>query len=283
MARFRSIPVYGLNIAANPHLRGAYIELLTRGARAVVKAHGSDYAKITPPRATDQGHIFVGSILLYTELNLRGRWYDTESGGDLPAEIRKLISVPARAKPNYRVFSYIFNETRHRFYYEARNEDGETLGPTTVRRVLTSIMDRAIQGPEAPNVEVTIIPKAGAVDRILGLRGLRRLTMRVVLPNPDTTDPEAVRRVRKRIADANAKSLEQTYIKDPAAEHIVATAEIKETASVAAENGFVTGDGLDNNNKPTSLSTTKEPRREYVDEAKGYDFLSRFLASIPFF
>jgi hypothetical protein len=277
------IPVYALNIAANPHPPGTYIRLLSRASQVVVKAHGSDYATISAPQPSpDAAGVYVGRILVWTEINLRGRWYDRESNNELSDDLRSQINIPPNAKPNFKWFSYAFKEHGHRFYFESRNEFGENVGPTTVRRVMSQLVAQDIQGFSAPEVSVTLVPNTGAVNAILALPGLRTLTMRVVLPNPDETDPEAVRRVRDRLRAAHAGQLDETYRKAANEDRLLPTQEIQETAAVAAENGFVRGEGSADGRK-VSLATNDQPRRELVPDNAGTNFLSRLLGSVGLF
>lgn len=280
MVEDRRIPVYALNVAASPHPPGVYLRLLTKAAKFVVPAHGSDWAKITAPsRPKMHDDLYTGRILVWTEIDLKGKWYDTSKDAELSEEIRKTINIPPNAKPNYRAFDYVFSEKKHRLYFEATNDLGKSIGPTVARRVLLQLLSRDLQGLEEPSVEVTLVPKDGTVRRILAIPGLRKLTIRVVLPNPDATDPATLRRVRARLQNARAKSLEETYVKQPRAKRLIATDEIRDTAEVAALNGFVSGEG-GTDEKPVSLSTANEPRKEIIRAGGGVSFLNRLLASV---
>lgn len=278
----RLIPVYALNIAATPHPAGIYIKLLTRAATFFARAHGSDYARISVPKESDRDGVYTGRILIWTEIDLGGKWYDVSADAELSDALRKTISIPENAKPNFRTFDYIFYEKKHRIYFEARNDLGNTVGPSVILRVLRQLLSQDLQGLKAPSVEVTLVPKEGTVARILAMPGLRKLTMRVVLPNPDATDNATLLRVRKRLQDANARQLDETFTKRPGAARLVATQEIKDTAAVAAENGYVRGERTVDG-KLVALSTSDEPRREYARADAGASFLSRVLGSIGLF
>lgn len=86
-----------------------------------------------------------------------------------------------------------------------------------------------------------------------------------------------------RLTDAKAKQLDEIYTKKAGEDHLFATPEIRETAEIAAENGFVTGVGR-RNGKRVEASTTKLPRIETIpaDQAGG-SFLSRLMGSIGLF
>ena len=276
----RTIVACALNLSANPHPTGVYVSLLRQAARFLVKARASDYAKITTPRKSEHGDYYAGRILEWTEIDLKKPWLDLDSEDVLSPTLKKAIAIPPSAKPNYRVFNYVFAEERHRLYFESVNEFGERLGPHTARSIFTRLLSRELQGPKSPEIEVTVVPQTGVIGRILNMPRLRKLYIRVTLPNPDTASPAARKRVFDRLKEANARQLEEEYTKSTEADHLVATPPIRETAEVASENGFVRGEGKDANGKKLEIATDRYPQRIYISAERGGTFLSRLLASV---
>jgi hypothetical protein len=74
--------------------------------------------------------------------------------------------------------------------------------------------------------------------------------------------------------------LEEKYIKSSEATNLVPTSEIREHADVAAENGFVRGEGRDADGKKVEIATDRYPKRIYVSVERGQSFLSRLLAVV---
>lgn len=282
MARGRTIQVAALNISANPHPPGIYVSLLTKAAGRSTNFRGNDWAKFTKPiESKSHPGVYVGRVLAWTEIDTKGPWLDDEKDDFLSAEDKAEINIPKKAKPNYRVFSYIFREQGHRLYFEIRNEFGETFGPTTGQRIFFNLL-QAPAVRQQVDLDVTIVPRKGAVNSVLALPGLRQLHIRVIVPN-DTADEAKRQRVLKRLKDANAKQLDETYVKRAGEERLIATAEIRETAEVAAENGFVEGVGR-RNGKRVEASTTKQPRTETIPfDQPGASLLSRVMGSIGLF
>lgn len=282
MARGRTIRIAALNISANPHPPGIYIDLLTKAAGRSTNFRGSDWAKFTKPvEAKNHPGVYVGRILAWTEIDTKGPWLDDEKDDLLSPEDKAKINIPAKAKPNYRVFNYVFRENGHRLYFELTNEFSEHLGPTTAQKIFFNLL-QAPATRQKVDVDVTIVPRKGAVNSVLTLPGLRQLHIRVIVPN-DTTDEKKRQRVLKRLRDANAKQLDETYVKRAGEERLIATAEIRETAEVAAENGFVEGVGR-RNGKRVEASTTKQPRKETIPfDQPGASLLSRIMGSIGLF
>lgn len=282
MARERTIEICALNLAANPHPPSIYLSILGRAARFLVKARGSDYAKITSPHAVrGRSGIYTGRILIWTEIDLKRPWLDIENEAELSPALKKSISIPENARPNMRAFGYAFVEKSHRVYFESKNEFGEHLGPNVAKSIFSKVTSQELLGFSSPEVEVTIVPDVDAVDRILTLPHLRTLFIRVTLPNPDTASPTARKRVHDRLKKAKARQLEEKYIKSSDAEKLEPTPEIQEMAEVASENGLVRGEGRDNDGKKLEVSTEEYPKRFFVGMGKSGSFLSRLLAAIP--
>lgn len=279
MARDRYLWVCALNIAANPHPDGIYVRLLTAAASYLVRARASDYAKITSPINASE-HLYTGRILVWTEIDVNGEWLDLRNEDSLPDALKKQISIPDGAKPNYRTFNYVFNTRNHRLYFESRNEFGENLGPVTAKGIFDRLFSQELLSNGMPEVEVTIIPDERAVNAVLGLPGLRNLLIRVVRPNPDSLSSAAKRRVFDEMDAANAQLAEERYVKASQVPHLTPTERMREWAEVAAENGFVRGEGRMADGKKIEASTDKYPKRIYVAQSQGDTFIQRLLAAL---
>ena len=282
MPRTKNIEICALNIAANPHPAGIYTALLARAAERYTRARGTDFAKITKPIADTENGILSGRILVWTDIDLHGRWLDLSKEDTLTREEQKKISIPENAKPNYRVFSYIFHLSKHRLYYESKNEFSESLGPTVCRRIFENLLTAKGVLPAKTEVEVTVIPQTSAVGRILQMPGLRSIELRLLLPNTDDVDPEKRKRVFDRLSNMNAKRLEEKFVKRAGADRLKPDEDLKDLAAIAAENGYVRGEGRVQS-KVSALSTTDVPRRERIDFESGHNLVTRILATIGFF
>ncbi len=283
MATEAYIEASALNIDASDHPDGIYVQLLTRASRKIVQARGSDYLKLTRPKKVAGSEIYVGRILVWTDIDLTGRWLDIETEDDLSDETKNEISIPGRARPNYRSFDYVFNAKKHRLYFESKNILDQTLGPTTARRSVYRLLSPEVLGTDVPTVEVTILPEEDALDRVLRLPGLRSLFIRVMRPNADVSSPAARQRVEQRLAAAKAQKLEETWYKSSEAESLQPTPEIIEIASVAADVGLVSGVGRDKDGRRMELATNKYPRRIPLGESLGDTLLAKLQAALHTF
>lgn len=274
-----TVEAYALNIAANPHPAGVYIRSLNRASELIIKVRGSDYARITKPKQEDE-RFYSGRVLVWTEIDLKGRWLDTSKEDVLSERVKRTIRIPTEAKPNYRVFNYVFDEKRHILYFESRNEFNEHFGPTVGRRLFVALLDRDYQGRQAPEFAVTLLPEEAAVTRILAMPRLRTLTIRITKPNPDLTASEARRRVFDELDASNSKQRETTYTKEAGAERLEPTPDMEAYAEVGATDGFVKGIGRGTSKGKAELSTDELPRKFILNQDDGSSFFSRLLSKI---
>ncbi len=284
MARTDTIFVGALNISANPHPNEIYIATLRAATRFVVNARGTDYAKITTPRKdVKSANLYLGRVLVWTEINKMGRWLDTTKEEELSEEQLAAIRIPDNAKPNFRTFDYVFNTENHRLCFEAVNEQGDKLGPTTAQRIFKNLLSRDTLGTDSPEFAVSIVPRAGTVDVIFRLPQLRILEIRVERANADTASPDAVKRVNEYLDKLNAQRVQQTFVKANNASRLTPTQEIRDFAEVAAENGNVKGIGKSSDGSKTEVSTEGRPKLLPVPVSDGSNLLTRIRSIIHLF
>lgn len=274
MSRIPMMPVLTINISASPHPPGIYLKLFNVASKKIVKSRSNDAALITKPKHIKDDY-YSGRVLIWTEIDLNGPWLDIDSEDEISDILRNDIKIPQQAKPNYRSFDYLLDTSKHKFYVEIKNEINQSLGPTTIRNILSRLMQPDIQGKGIPDIEVTVIPDEKAVETILNLPGLRTLTIRVVRPNADETDTDARKRVLMRLQKAGAQIAEEKWTKSSSAERLEPDAITRETAKVAAEDGFVRGEGRRKDGRKVTAATDDTPRIRFVNREQGDSFYER--------
>jgi hypothetical protein len=279
MAADKTIEICGLNLAASPHPAGIYIDALRDASRFVVHARASDFAKISLPRRYERNeNLFLGRISVWTDIDLKGKWIDISNNEELTPDLKKLISIPENARPNYRTFSYVFDLSKHQLWFESRTELDDRLGPVTARGIFSQLLSRERRGLDKPDIAITILPEDGTVRRILSLPRLRTLLIRVTSQNPDVSSPEARARVQKQLDDMKAQELEVQYKKRADAHRLTPTPEVRELAEVGSENGFVRGEATNDAGEKVVLSTDQRPKRILAKVSAGGSFVSRLLS-----
>jgi hypothetical protein len=285
MSQTRQIPISALNLNAAPHPDGIYVKSLLRASSFLIRARGSDFAKITAPKMLEIGgestsDVFVGRILLFTQIDLTAPWLDLSSEDELSSDLKKRIEIPDNAKPNFRTFNYFFNPRNHRLYFETKNELNQTFGPKTARFVFSSMLSLERLGRGYSEINVSIVPDESALARVLKIPHLKRLTIRVVVPNGDTTSPEAYKRVMGRLEAMNAVQEELVLIRREQSDTLNPSPEVLDMAEVASENGYVEAVGRTNSGKPIKASTNDRPKSFYVSQRKGQSFFEAIHAAL---
>lgn len=265
MAKDPRITLGALNISADPHPEGIYRRFFAAAANRVVHLRGSDYAKITEPqdRGTDPPS-FYGRVLVWTEINKDGKWLNQKKNEEAtPAEKAK-IQIPEDIDPNFRSFNFVFVENAHRLVLEYENELGQHFGPKSADRVFSFLLSEKYFGDETPEVSITVVPSSEVLDRIYNIYRLRRFEIFVMRQNADDLTDE-VGRVLDRLVKQGAKSQKLELAKRARIKTLKPDDDMKTLAEVATTNGYVAGEGVDEDGKPVHESTEKHPKTVTLD------------------
>jgi hypothetical protein len=243
-----------LNIAATPHPRGIYPNLLTRVAKHYVNFHGRDSAQLTPPDDEGTG-IHTGRILVWTDLDPNDPAIDKIKAEEIALEDTG-INVPPAFGINGRTFFYALREKDHRLFYEAKNEQGKHLSPYYLKKIL----DKLFASLRNAQVAVTVEPEDDALDQILAIPVLTNLEIYIAPPNADDNDKE-MEAVMKEMKAENISLLHEKLKKRKGKEGIKPSKRRIAQARVAASNGYVKAKGRDGTKQPIELSTAEYPKK----------------------
>jgi hypothetical protein len=270
-----------LNISADPHPPGVYRQLFTAVANRPVQIWGPDWGKISEPqdRETDPPS-FYGRVLVWTEIDPRGRWINQDKNREATEEEKKNISIPENIDPNFRSFNFVFLERRHVLVIEYRNELGQHFGAQRAERFFTKLLSPEFLGDEAPEVAVTVVPSHEALEKIYQLPRLRRLEIFLQRPNPDDLADET-NRVLDKLLRQGAKSQTLQLDKKAKVPKLTPDEETKTLATIAAENGYVSGEGRED--AKSVLVSTKDHPKTVTLEVEGPASVATFFAGLRFF
>jgi hypothetical protein len=283
MARTARIEVGALNIVASPHPPGVYRTILKAVADKEVHLWGSDMAKITEFREFDDDpDRLQGRILVWAEIDIDGKWLNKKKNVEATPDEKQVIAkaIPSDFEPNFRSFNYVFVESKHRMVVEFRNELGQQLGPSRAEKLFERLFEHYLP-KGSPNVEVTVIPKDDSLDNIYKIPGLRWLEIVVKRPNADDVESDAAR-VLGKLEGQGARSQKLELTKAAGVKQLKPDEDTKALAAVAAENGYVAGEGKDADGKPIFESTKKHPK-VYVFDVEGQTSFGTFLTGLRFF
>tara|TARA_R110002124_G_scaffold16882_7_gene71444 strand:- start:10316 stop:11185 length:870 start_codon:yes stop_codon:yes gene_type:complete len=244
-----------VNVAANPHPDGVYLALLQKASESEVKYWGDHYAKISSPVERENG-FYQGRLVTWTAINRDEPPVDTQLLEEVDWDDLDL-DIPANLGFNGRIFFYSFRNRDHTMFVETKNEFGKRVSAKQVEKILFRLFSPEVQGPDAPLVEVTLIPDEDTLNRILALDRLKRLEIHLVRPNADDLDVEDI---LAELDAQHAKSMEKVLVAIPGNEGLQPDERTTVEAKVAEFNGYVVGNGYDADGELVHLSTKAHPR-----------------------
>lgn len=274
MVRKKIIEICIVNISANPHPKDIYFDLFKKAGNKKVKytVNGEKTAFFSNPKKIENYEdFFYGHLFTYIEINREREWGDIKKEQILNMEEKeeKLKSIDEIGE-NYCLspnsFNYVFKIDDHKLFIERKNSMNKRITPGQIKNILIKLMGPEIQGKDVPNVEITIIPENNVVDDILSISELNKLNIRILKPNPDNTTDKSYNQVIKNLEEHNARQIEYKWIKDRKKDSLNLDDEIRYLAKFAAENGCVSGEGININNKKISISTESKPEVLKVED-----------------
>lgn len=251
-----------LNVVAHPHPDEIYRSLFLASAKANAANYRADhYARVSPVTSSEDG-VFRGRLAIWTELDPGEPTINKESFE------QKLLSDSDIALPrnigfNSKIFYFSFNVASHRLFIELKNDEGQTISAGIARLAFERIL-KSVEDQFETEVKVYISTLSAAVERIFALPTIRKIEMRLDLPNPDDLS-EAEERVLEEIKKRKAKRYEQSMTKLADADTLILTEEDKVVVRLTKDNGFTRVEGKDGTGDKVALSTSDYPDIRSMD------------------
>jgi len=255
-----------INIVAQPHPEGVYLDALNHVAHNGVNFWGDDFATISQPNEIGDG-LYQGRILIWTEI-------DPDAPAINKAELVEVslqdtgFVPPPELGFNGRIFTYTFREDIHHMFFELRNELGKNLAPKRANRIFSKLLAADRLPRDFPIVETTVIPEDDTIDRLLGLHQLNKLSIFLKRPNADEFGDRA-QEVLEDLEDQGARSQDVVLKKAPGVQTLTPNEDNRLLAEVAAQNGHVSAVGKEEDGSKIDGSTLEYPKimSAMVDDA----------------
>lgn len=269
----RTLDFAALNIVISPpHRPDRYIELFQAAyrLRQPVPLRG-DYVGLLGSCRVEKGKadgatILSGQLYKFFELDRAAGWFNIAA--HKPAEDDELatIRIPDNLKPHFQVLDYVFVPKGHRLIYVSRDRK-ESISPRQAQKFFNLLLNHSSLLERFGNVEVTVEPAREALERILAIKRLTRLTIEVNPPNPDDHQ-EAEQRLFKLLSEQRADRL-RTELHSTHKSGLSLNEETKQLAKVAQSNGYVEGHGQTADGKTVDVSTEDHPliEKAILDES----------------
>lgn len=267
MAEASSISVGFINLVATPHPEGIYRSSLVQVANKPVNVRGNDWAIISRPKAVrGEPDLSEGVISVWTDIDASEPSIDKATFEQLDVEAG-LKKVFAEKGFNTRSFAYVLNEGTHNIAVELVNEIGKRISIKQVEKIFQLLVSRLNR--EGQTYEVTVIPEEDAIDQVLGLERLDRVTIFLKRPNPGDHDGGDADEVLRELDEQNIKQAEYSFVRQPGTDSIHLNGTNAMRAEVAAQNGYVKSSGVDENGKRDRRSTKEYPKIVALSLAAG--------------
>jgi hypothetical protein len=262
MPREKKVQLGAINLTMHPHKPEMYAKLFRQaqklkcasriaGDKAGLIASANYINKDDGPSSA-----MTGDLFRYTNIDLKGDWYNTLTNELAKEDDLAGVSVPEHLKPNSSRFSYIFFPDTHTLFYESYY-DGHTLGPTSAQKLISGVFEDPRIQDKYGVIDVTVIPAKEELEKALAIFQLEKLEMTVTRPNPDNHQ-KAEQRVLRRLNAQNIAKYQHQMSSIPG-QSIKPDKDTTTLAKIAAKNGNVTAKGKDQQNHPVNFQTEDHP------------------------
>jgi len=270
-----------LNLAANPHPSGIYPRLFEISAKKQINFRGDNYATITPPTKDEKSNFYHGALICWTEIDASEPGIDKTTFEEKTIDELKAI-IPKNVGFNSKIFLYILDENTHTIVVEVKNEHNKTISARQVGKIFSDLFSGDIIESMGINVEVTVIPAEGTLDKILSMAHLQRLKIHLVRPNPDDIF-EPAGEVLRAMEKEGVGSLDATLVASSRADGLDVGERTKSIALTAEKNGYVEGAGKQSDGSVLLVSTKDHPKIVSTIIPEGQHFLQEALSAMRSF
>lgn len=225
-----------VNIAAHPHPKGIYQELLDKASSSEGVEYGRKWFAKIGSVSRLEGGIIKGQFGVWKEFNsgepvINKKTLEQKDIGEVVGDIPDGFGYPSKR------FNFAFREIDHQMFVQVNNDIGDTIQPSAVEAGLAASLSAPAK-ELGIDVSVTVIPEADVIERFYKLEKIKKITIDVFIPNGDILDDEIERRVNVRKQARVQREVRTLYVSENA-ESIELTTDIRADMELASRNGSV--------------------------------------------
>jgi hypothetical protein len=246
-----------LNIVCQPHPEGTYRRIFdaTAEARRGVQYYGERYASISPISETRNG-VFTGRLANWIEPDRRAKTIRVDDLEQVEFAASGVV-IPRGLGLNSRVFNFAFCIKHHALVIELTNDENQKISARQAQRAVKNLLE-ASKPDGIDEISVYVRSKASAIDSMLSLPSVRKVSIDLRRPNPtDYSDDEED--ILREMEEENAKRRKTEISLASGRDTIRLNQRHRAMANVAKDNGSVSVDGTDENGEKVFLSTREMP------------------------
>jgi len=284
MSRQKKIEMSALNVVLNPHPENSYRDLILKahdldreirmggavrmklGSMSIENIDGMQYA--------------TGYIHRYDSIDIDDTWLNQLTNKEAEPTDLDAVNIPDHLKPHFKYFRYVFLFDLHTIVFERKHTrtgaiSPWTLGPQNASKFFKRLFcDNEIL-TDFSEAEITVIQSKTGLEEIFALPELKTIEIHIKRKNSFSTD--IYDHMEKRLKDQNAGAITEITTKSTKADSLNPDKETRVKADMALANGYVTGEGKDEEGIKKTSSTEDSPLIETLrydpDNPIGYSKL----------
>lgn len=227
-------------------------------ANRPVRYRGKDYAVVLKPKQNSEDEALLeGTISVWTDIDASEPSIDKATFEAKDVEDSLKVVFDQRGFNN-RAFRYVMDTETHSLAVELLNENGKKISVRQVGKIFQLLFGSLNDGNQT--YEVTVKPEEDAIDHVLGLARLDRVTILLKRPNPGDHHGDDAEEVLRELEEQNMKQALYDFARQPQSDGIELNDKNQTRAEVASENGSVKGSGLDEYGERDTRSTKEYPK-----------------------
>ncbi|MBS0477182.1 MAG: DUF4747 family protein, partial [Proteobacteria bacterium] len=180
--------IASLNIAMHqPHSPARYAALFkdlyaAGGIAKLGSLHGGVIGSLYPEDAEDISKGINGEIFRYVNLDPDEPWFNTLTRDVATDAEAKAIVIPRHLLPHLRRIPFVFRPDVHQLWFVSHDRK-DSLGPGAAATIFQTLLDQISKQKGYPPIEVTPIPDADILERMLSVHTLEKLAIELKRPN----------------------------------------------------------------------------------------------------
>lgn len=272
MSRERTIEISALNIAMHkPHSPQRYVDLFAdaRGLEFLVEQgelHGIMLGPLYGVEDAVSKNELTGEIYRFVKIDSDEPWFNVETRQQATDKETEGINIPPHLLAHMQHIQFVFYPKEHQLWFICKDRK-DRLAPNAAERFFETLFTHVASLKGYPEVAVTALPDAAALEEMLSIHRLGKIVMHFKRPNADDDDDAEVR-FMKRLEDQQIKAVTEELTAEQY-ESIIPDETTRREARIASRNGSVTVIGTDAEGVRVKESTSEKPTRLFrkVNEA----------------
>lgn len=205
-----------------------------------------------------------GELVRFMEISKDEPWFNVIRAEEATKDELGEIQIPNNLRPKMKRLRYFFLPKKHRLVFISGIKD-QWISPNMAKRLIEDFLTQPPILNLYPSATVTIEQSHETLGEIFAIPNLRKLIVNLKKPNADDGDLTE-QAILKELDEQNIGAVDNEYKADEKHEGIKPGKRIKLLSRLAVSNGFVQGEGRDEDGNNIKLRTEDKPLIEEFKE-----------------